>query len=207
VGPESDRALVALLKRGDPAAFERAYTRSRARIYGFLVRMTGSRHVAEDLFQETWIKLAVHASRLRDDTDLAGWLYTVARNLARSYLRSPHPETSEPGLAHADDAPSPFDWASANQTEANLERALALLEPQFREVLLLVAVDGLAQDQVAHILGVSHDAVRQRLARGRAKLAELLDALAEPRTSLDDGTSPASPERGRNRKEKSHAAG
>lgn len=193
MAPESDRALVAALRRGDRAAFERVYARHKARIYGFLVRMVGRPDTAEDLFQETWIKLAVHAARLADDTDLAGWLYTVARNLALSHLRVPAEPPSADGCEPPGAAPSPVDWLSASETQAHLERALGELPPHLREVILLVAVEGLRQDQVAAVLGASHDAVRQRLTRARTRLAERLEELARPaRASII--------------KEKSHAA-
>ncbi len=191
--PESDRLLVAALRRGDPAAFVRAYERHKARIYAFLVRMVGRPDAAEDLFQETWIKLALHAARLAEDTDLAGWLFTVARNLAVSHLRVPADPPGADGSEPPAAAPSPLDWLSASETQAHLERALAELPPHLREVLLLVAVEGLRQDQAAAVLGASHDAVRQRLTRARARLAERLEELARPaRASII--------------KEKSHAA-
>jgi len=59
----------------------------RERIYSFLLRLCGRRDVADDLFQETWAKLATNAVRLREDSDLAAWLFTVARNVYRSHRR------------------------------------------------------------------------------------------------------------------------
>ena len=179
--PTPDRALVAALREGDPVAFGRVHATHGPRIFNFLARMSGSRDLAEDLYQETWIKLALHAPRLAEDTDLAAWLYTVARNLARSERRSakvrpaggPIPDDSAYGGA------SPYEWASANETHARLEQALADLPGPFREVLLLVVVEGLEQERVAVILDLTHDALRQRLARARAKLAESLDQLAK----------------------------
>jgi len=176
-----DAVLVASLRGGDPVAFGRVHATFGPRLYNFLARMTGNKERAEDLYQETWIKLALHASRLDPDTDLGGWLYTVARNLARSERRS---EKARPATVadarpeHAlDHRASPYDWASANQTEALVERALADLPGPMREVLLLVVIDGLELDQVAQIVDLKPEALRQRLSRARAKLAERLDEL------------------------------
>jgi RNA polymerase sigma factor (sigma-70 family) len=145
--------------------------------------MSGRRDVAEDLYQETWIKLAIHAPRLAEDTDLAAWLYTVARNLARSEKRSQKVRPAAGGPV-PEDAPhpgaSPYEWASATETEGRLERALAELPAPFREVLLLVVVEGMEHDQVAKILDLSPEALRQRLARARANLAERLGKTSEP---------------------------
>ena len=145
--------------------------------------MSGRRDVAEDLYQETWIKLAIHAPRLAEDTDLAAWLYTVARNLARSEKRSQRARPVGGGPIPEDAAhpgASPYDWAAAGETEGRLERALAELPAPLREVLLLVVVEGLDHDQAAGILGLSPEALRQRLARARAGLAERLGKTSEP---------------------------
>ena len=95
---EADRReLLDGLRRGDAAAFDRVYARYRDRIYRFLRRLTGGdRPLADDLFQETFLKLARHAFRLRDDTDLAAWLYTVARNEYRALRTELRPRFEEP---------------------------------------------------------------------------------------------------------------
>jgi RNA polymerase sigma factor (sigma-70 family) len=183
VAPSDDRALVASLRAGDSVAFGRVHAAYGPRIFNFLARMTGQREVAEDLYQEMWIKLAMHAARLAEDTDLGAWLYTVARNLARSEKRSARARPAG-GAVLPEEAPhpgpSPYDWTAATQTEARLERALAELPVPFREVLLLVVVDGLDHQEVAKILDLSAEALRQRLSRARAKLTERLEKGPRP---------------------------
>ncbi len=186
MGPATDRALVAALREGDAVAFGRVHAAHGARIFNFLARMAGRRDLAEDLYQEMWIKLAVHASRLDPETDLGAWLYTVARNLARSEKRAAkvRPEGAPMPEEAAAPGPSPYEWAAATETEGCLERALQDLPPPFREVLLLVVVEGLEHDRAAAILDLSPEALRQRLARARAKLAERLSELSEPARPL-----------------------
>jgi RNA polymerase sigma-70 factor (ECF subfamily) len=82
-----EHALIARLRAGDPAAFDVIYDRERARVFSFLVRMSGRRELAEDLVQETFLRLVRHAPRLHDDTRIRVWLLTVARNLCRSHFR------------------------------------------------------------------------------------------------------------------------
>jgi RNA polymerase sigma factor (sigma-70 family) len=84
----SDQELVARLRRGDAAAFDDVFDRYRARLYSFLVRLSGRPDVAEDLLQETWIRLATRVLSLREDAKFAPWLFTVARNLYCSQRRS-----------------------------------------------------------------------------------------------------------------------
>jgi RNA polymerase sigma-70 factor (ECF subfamily) len=181
MGAPRDQPLVTALRRGDVAAFNRVHEQCGPRIWSFLARMCGRRDVAEDVYQETWIKLALHAPRLAEDTDIAAWLYTVARNLARSERRSTRARPG--GVDVADGLPhggaSPYDWAAATETQAHLEEALAGLPAPFREVLLLVVVDGLEPERAAKVLDLSHEALRQRLARARAKLAERLAELSK----------------------------
>jgi RNA polymerase sigma-70 factor (ECF subfamily) len=177
----TEAPIVEGLRRGDRAAFDAAYGRYRSRVYGFLLRLSGRVEVAEDLFQETWLKLARHAPRLHEDTDLAAWLFAVARNAWVSHRRWSMLDVSRlvalgeeaaPAVSRASD---PEERADASRRVANLERALAGLSPSLREVLLLVGVEGFEQERAARILGISYDALRQRLARARAELAEHLD--------------------------------
>ncbi len=181
----ADRPLVDALRRGDGAAFDAVYARYRARILGFLLRLSGRRDVAEDLFQETWVKLARHAPRLQEDTDLAAWLFRVARNAYVSHRRWSMLDVSRLLSIEEDALPAPRTSDAEARTDAaravaRLERALASLPPASREVLLLVGVEGFEQDQAASVLGISYEALRQRLSRARAQLAERL-AMGETR--------------------------
>ncbi|HEY8087761.1 MAG TPA: RNA polymerase sigma factor [Polyangiaceae bacterium] len=176
----ADQPLVDALRRGDSSAFDRVYVKYRPRIYGFLLRLSGRQHVAEDLFQETWLKLARHAPRLAEDTDLPAWLFTVARNAWVSHRRWSALDLSRlvaldedsPLLGKAQDAEARAD---ASRGVARLERAIASLPAASREVLLLVGVEGFEQEQAAGMLGITYAALRQRLARARAQLAEKLE--------------------------------
>jgi RNA polymerase sigma-70 factor (ECF subfamily) len=178
----TERPLVDALRRGDTAAFDTVFGRYRARVLAFLLRLTGRRDVAEDLFQETWLKLARNAARLDEDTDLAAWLFTVARNAWVSHRRWAMLDISRLVALGDDDAPAapapdPEARADAARRLARLERALGALPPASREVLLLVGVEGFDQEQAAKILGVTYEALRQRLSRARAQLAGRIDAL------------------------------
>jgi RNA polymerase sigma-70 factor (ECF subfamily) len=184
----SERPLIDALRRGEASAFDAAYGRYRGRIHGFLLRLTRRRDVAEDLFQETWLKLARHAPKLAEDTDLRAWLFTVARNAWVSHRRWSMLDVSRLVALEDDampvlDAPDPDARADAARGVERLERALAALPAASREVLLLVGVEGFDQEQAAAMLGISYAALRQRLARARAQLAERL-AMVETKEAL-----------------------
>ncbi|MEO8482793.1 MAG: RNA polymerase sigma factor [Acidobacteriota bacterium] len=180
----TEARLVARLQTGDRAAFDEVHAAFNARLYTFLLRLSCRRDVAEDLLEDTWLRLVTHASRLRSDTTIGPWLFTVARNLHVSYLRSRKLEDAVSGdlvglWPYGVHRSSPFEETAANQLERRLERALASLPSRSREVLLLVATSGLSPTEAASVCGISPEAFRQRLSRARAQLTQALDARAE----------------------------
>lgn len=178
--PASERELVERLRRGDGDAFDSVYADFRAPVYGFLARLSGRRDLAEELLQETFVRLAARAASLREDTRLGAWLFTVARNLFVSHARLTALDgarVDRASLADPARPPTPFEEAAAGETQRALERALAALPAGYREVLLLVAVERMEPGEAAQVIGISPEALRQRLSRARAMMKE---ALAEP---------------------------
>lgn len=171
--PSADAALVDRLRRGDRTAFRELHGRFAQATFGFLLRLAGRRDVAEDLHQDVWLAIARHAARLQPDTDLAAWIFTVARNRFLSSRRRADP------AALAGD-PTAIDRRAAEAAPTDdpscrdLERALASLPEVHREMLLLVGVEGLDAAQAASVLAIRPDAARQRLTRARAALAAAL---------------------------------
>ncbi len=141
--------------------------------------------MAEDLAEETWLRLVETAPRLRPDTRVGPWLFTVARNLYYSYCRSRAISDAAsdqlislwPG---GSPRPSPFEEAAARELEGRVERALALLPASHREALLLVGVEGMTPAEAAGVCGLTSEAFRQRLSRARAAL----DAGARARPAI-----------------------
>ena len=166
--------LVARLRERLPDAFEAVHDAFNVRLFSFLARLANSRDVAEDLLEETWLRLVAHASRLQPDTRLGPWLFTVARNLHTSYRRSRLIEDSGDadvaGLwSRGAPPPSPLEVAEASELERRIASALAQLPMIYREALLL-AMEGIGPSEAAAVCGVSAPAMRQRLSRARAAL-------------------------------------
>ena len=183
----SSISLIARLKAGDASAFDEVYTEYHERVYGFIVRMVKRPDIAEDMLQETWMRLASHGSRLRDDTEIGAWLFTVARNLCRSYHRWRVLDSErlyEMTLSrYRRSASSPYENAAANQLEQRLEQALGALPPRYREVLLLVVIERMSPTEAAAVLSVKPDTLRQRLARARSMIATSLGDMIEREAS------------------------
>jgi RNA polymerase sigma-70 factor, ECF subfamily len=178
-----DRALelqlVERLRNGDPSAFDAVHDAFNARLFNFLARLSNRRDVAEDLLEETWLRLVMHARRLKPDTRLGPWLFTVARHLYASYCRARLVEDSyAEGLIglwpSGSPRPSPLDAAEASETQQRVAAALSALPARYREALLLVAVEGLRPVEAAEVCAVTPEAMRQRLSRARDLLARRL---------------------------------
>jgi RNA polymerase sigma-70 factor, ECF subfamily len=169
VTTRDDHDLLEGLRRGDAAAFDRVYAAEKAHVYGFLLRLSRDPHTSADLFQNVWLKLARCASQLRDDSNVRGWLLTVARREYISFRRAQALDLSRLlllGLVQE-------AQAATSDPDLSLEAALARLADSDRDVLLLSA-SGLDHAALAEALGASAVAVRQRLARARRRLATLL---------------------------------
>lgn len=168
------------LRRGDVTALEAAYQAYRPRIFGFLARMCRSRDQAEDLLQEVFLSLARSGVNLAPGTRLLPWLFVVARNAflsARRSARLSFERLHDLALFRSATAEwiSPFDLSSASEAQRSLEAAVAALPLASREALLLVAEEGLGYEEAAAVLGISAEALRQRLSRARAELRAKLE--------------------------------
>jgi len=185
---DSELELVQRVRTGDTDAFDAVHAMFNTRLFSFLARVSGNRDVAQDLLEETWLRFVTHAERLEPDTRLGPWLFAVARNLHISYCRSRAIEVSHAeagiGLWPTNMPASPFDHAVGQELEQQIETALASLPVAFREVLLLVGIEGLRPAEAAVVCAISPEAFRQRLKRARALLQQRLD---EARTSRSSG--------------------
>lgn len=166
MGDATDRDAITLLRRRDPRGFDLAYAAYAAKIRGFLLRLCRERALADDLLQQTFLRLAEFGPELRADSDLRAWLFTVARNAHASHARRAH--SDDPSLLEALASPPPD--VEARLLLGDVESALGQLRADDREVLLLVGVEGFEHSTVAKMLGVSAAALRQRLARARSRL-------------------------------------
>ena len=138
-------------------------------------RLSRSRPLAQDLFQHTFMRLAEVGPRLRTDSDLRAWLFSVARNAFHSQARS----RAVQARATAELLPAALQGTTASLDSGlvldELERALARLPASDRELLLLFGVEGLSHADVARVLDLDQVTVRKRVSRARARLAEALD--------------------------------
>jgi RNA polymerase sigma-70 factor (ECF subfamily) len=172
-----DDELLAAARQGDASALEALLVRYQPHLYRFGLRMCGNVEDAGDVAQESLVSMARSLRDFRGDSSVSSWLYTIARRFCiKKRRRSKFAPTREESIDApetdaaqrlADPRPSPEQMISNQELAAVLTRAIDALEPSQREVLVLRDVEGLPAPEVAHVLGISVDAVKSRLHRAR----------------------------------------
>ncbi len=179
---DPDRDDAVRLRRGDLAGLTGLMGRYQERLFHYLVRLLGDEAVAEDVFQQTWLRAAERISRYDPSRPFAPWLFAVARNLALDHLRRYQPE----GLDDADERPDarsisggategdPLASLAMREKRERLASALGLLPAHDREVLVLRFEEDLALHDVASVLDVPLPTAKARLYRALTRLRERL---------------------------------
>jgi RNA polymerase sigma-70 factor (ECF subfamily) len=171
---------VLLLQRGDSQSVEEALTLLQGTVFSFSMRVCGQREDAEDTMQEVLVKTLPYLPRFESPKALVVWLYKVAKNRCLMSRRrskfAPKPDLSleelmpdreELGKLGDDDGVNPEAFAIRSQQARRLREAVQQLPPQYRIVLVLRDMEGLADEEVAEITGLRPGTVRVRLHRAR----------------------------------------
>jgi len=174
-GSLSDEELMLAVCRGDQTAFAQLYRRYQQKLYNFALRYTGDANTAEEIFQETFLKVYSLRHQYEVRAAFSTLLYTIARNLCLDFLKgrerrirtlSPLTTATAPSGDLPDLRPNPFEQLETLEREALLRRAIAELPEPERAVLILSRYQGLQYMEVAKILGISVEAVKVRAHRG-----------------------------------------
>jgi len=185
VDTRTDAQLVEAFARGDEEAFEVIVNRHGAAVKSYALRMLRSPEEAEEVFEETFIRLVRDEGRWEGGrAQLRTWLFTVSRRMCIDILRRRQVATrAQPNLVAIAELrrvePSPEARAALGEEARRLEEALGQLPESHREVLLLRAIHGLSGAETAAVLGIGADQVHSQLSYARKRLARLLDEGAE----------------------------
>lgn len=176
----SDWELVAYAQTGDDQAFARLVRRYEQGVVAFCQRMVGSRDDAEDLAQDSFIRVYRYLNRLRPEARFSTALFGIARNLTLNFLRDRgrRGRGKTQSLTRDDDLQAPIHDEANNpgrrarlrEMETLLERALERVSPEHREVLVLRELNGLDYEAIAAVTKCRKGTVKSRLARAREQL-------------------------------------
>ena len=184
------------LKRQDAALLDQLIDEYQHRLMRYLTFLTGRREVAEDLFQETWIRVLLRGAQFNGKARFDTWLFTIARNLvidlSRKKTMASLDEMQDPGederpFEVAADEPSPYQKFRSREDAAEVHAVLLALHPTYREVLVLRFHEELPLEEIAGVTRAPLSTVKSRLYRGLAALKPELEKLRAARHLADAG--------------------
>lgn len=181
-----DRADMEKLQSGHGAALNDLMNRHAAAVFHFLCRMVGNEDDANDLAQETFVRVFKSAKSFRSGEKFSTWMFTIAANLARNHFRwrarhpnlsldAENPETEQSlGATLQANTPTPNETALADERSAAVRAAVQNLPEELREAIVLCEWEELSQIEAAKILETTPKAVESRVYRARGILRERL---------------------------------
>jgi RNA polymerase sigma-70 factor (ECF subfamily) len=176
---ETETAKIARgLRERDMELLADLVERCQHRLVRYLLYLIGRRESAEDLAQETWVRVLQRGSQYNGRQRFDPWLFAIARNLAIDYLRKKRKAVQTASLPNDRDAilllpssgPSPFEAAARSEDAIRLAGQLQILSPLYREALLLRFQEDLSLPEIAQVLGAPVTTVTSRIYRGLAAL-------------------------------------
>jgi len=176
---EAETAKIARgLRERDMELFADLVERYQHRLVRYLLYLTGRREYAEDLAQETWIRVLQRGSQYNGRQRFDPWLFAIARNLAIDYLRKKLkavqtvslPNDRDEMLLLPSSGPSPFEAVARSEDAMRLAGQLQILSPLYREALLLRFQEELSLAEIAQVVGAPVTTVTSRIYRGLAAL-------------------------------------
>ena len=185
-GAADEAKLVARSLKQDHDAFGQLVERYATVIANLAYRMVGDRTEAEDLAQETFVAAFKSLPTFRAESKFSTWLYRIAANKCKDWLRVKRPGQSVQDVDIEDvlddrvvEDRTPERLLSQQQVAAQLDRAIQRLPPLYREAFVLKHVEGLSYEEMQEILNVNADTLKMRVYKGRLQLSRELVELKE----------------------------
>lgn len=180
---EEELKLVNRAAGGDEGAFEKLVIENERLIYNVALKITGNPDDAEDVAQEAFIKAYRNLGSFRGESRFSGWLYRLCYNAAMDHIRKnrdpnlrslTNDDGSDAELDVADPAPTPEESMDRKETQRIVREAVAMLDDDKREILIMREFSGMSYTAIADSLGIEEGTVKSRISRARASLAEIL---------------------------------
>jgi len=194
IAAASDQQIVLWAQEGAEVAFRELVRRYQRPVFSLIYRMVRDREIAEDLSQETFVKVLNAIDSYRPEHKFSSWIFKIANNAAIDHLRR-----REPDLLSLDGAPdavsperqeatalqvrdpgeSPLDELAARELGSHIETAIARLRPEYRACIMLRHVEGRPYEEIAGILDLPLGTVKTYIHRARAELRDMLGPLRD----------------------------
>ena len=183
----TDEELILEFQKGNVEAFNEIVSRYKDKLVNFLFRYTSNRDDAEDLAQDTFVKLYRSKHLYKEIAKFSTWFYTIAINTAKTDSRrksrfnaisiSDYDPDEEKDYELTANVISPEDSANASLEHIYIQKAIDSLDDYFKEVIILRDIQDLDYDEIAQITGLPLGTVKSRINRGREKLKKSLNKI------------------------------
>ena len=194
---QENLAIAAGLKHQEAGLLDELIVRYQHRLLRYLLFLTSSRELAEDLFQEVWMRVLVRGAQFNGKARFDTWLFTIARNLVIDYRRKrtvasldelfegANEDDRPMSFEVSDSQPTPFENFASLEDRQRVSEALLQVDMLYREVLVLRFHEELSLQEIATVTRAPLSTVKSRLYRGLAAIKPKLESLSAPRPEAE----------------------
>ncbi len=190
----TDQQVVEFARSGREAAFRELVRRYQRPVFSLIYRMVRDRELAEDLAQETFIKVLNAIERYRPEFKFSSWIFKIANNATIDHLRRKEldtlsleggPDATTPDRIEAtalkigDTTENPLEELEARELGSAIERAIATLRPEYKACIILRHVEGRPYEEISEVLDLPLGTIKTYIHRARAELRELLEPMRD----------------------------
>ena len=180
-----DEDLIVLVQEGQKKAYDELVSRYKGRLFSFILRMVKDPTLAEELTQETLIRVYIHAAKYREIAKFSTWVFTIATNLVRNKMRqrsrrpytislNPAPEDDQMPVDPADTVADSSESIHRAELAELINEATAKIPEKYRIPFLLREVDELSYEEIQQVTGLKLGTVRSRINRARTRFRALI---------------------------------
>ena len=185
LGSVRDEDLIFMVQEGNRKAFDELVSRYKGRLFSFILRMVKDPTLAEELTQETLIRIYVHAAKYREIAKFSTWAFTIATNLVRNKMRqrsrrprmislNPAPQDDEMPVDPPDKVADPSEGVHREELAGIIAEATRRIPEKYRIPFLLREVDQLSYEEIQQVTGLKLGTVRSRINRARNRFRQLI---------------------------------
>ena len=190
-----DEDLIVQVQNGQRKAYDELVARYKGRLFSFILRMVKDADLAEELTQETLIRVYIHAGKYREIAKFSTWVFTIATNLVRNKMRqrsrrpwtialNPAPDDDEIPVDPADSRADTSAGIEREEMAALINEATARIPEKYRVPFLLREVDQLSYEEIQQVTGLKLGTVRSRINRARNRFRQLIKPMLKNETLL-----------------------
>lgn len=172
----SDAQLIKLAAEGDDRAFEHLFMRYNEAILHLFEQRLDNKDLADDLLQETFIKVYLHLADYSESYTFGQWVYTIARNTLVDHLRRRADDVSidEKFIAPMATTPSPEESVIINQRTAHFEASLNEIPEDYRQIIEMRFLDEYTYEEIAEKLGRPLNTIKTQIRRAKAAVCKII---------------------------------